>query len=191
MDRHLLPHEYDLLLDGETGFGVAPLRAHVRDCPDCAAELEEARAVLAELDRLPHLAPAPLFVDRVMTQVQPFEPWHVALGDAVRRLVPQSRPARALAAAGALSLASLLTVATLWLATRIDLLALVAGLRAERMRATLAAAARDAVGGLLGGGAPDGTLALAAAGIFVLTALGALAGLRRAAVGTGRGEGRG
>ena len=30
--RHLLPDEIDLLLDDEVGFGVAPLKAHVRDC---------------------------------------------------------------------------------------------------------------------------------------------------------------
>ncbi|HZF68630.1 MAG TPA: hypothetical protein VEZ47_11365, partial [Gemmatirosa sp.] len=101
MDRHLLPHEFDVLLDGDSGFGLGPLRAHVRDCAECRAEFEEAQAVLAELDRLPHLAPTPGFADRVMTEVQVFEPWHVALADTVRGFVPTSPAMRAVAAAGA------------------------------------------------------------------------------------------
>ena len=59
MNRHLLPEEIDLLIDGEAGFGVAPLKAHVRRCAECRGELEDARAVLAALDQLPHLAPSP------------------------------------------------------------------------------------------------------------------------------------
>ena len=43
--RHLLPNEIDLLVDGEVGFGVAPLRAHVRECAECHAKLDEAREV--------------------------------------------------------------------------------------------------------------------------------------------------
>ena len=35
--RHLRPDEIDLLLDGEDGFGVAPLRAHVESCSSCQA----------------------------------------------------------------------------------------------------------------------------------------------------------
>ena len=78
MTRHLLPEEFDLLVDAEagldTGFGVAELRAHVRGCGDCAAELDAARAVAAELDALPHFVPSPVFADRVMQEVQVFEP---------------------------------------------------------------------------------------------------------------------
>ena len=122
MNRHLLPEEIDLLVDGEAGFGVAPLRAHVRDCAECAFELEAARALATELDLLPHHAPAPRFADRVMAQVPVFEPWHVALGDAVRRLVPQSTPARILAAAGGLTFA-------------VTLVAAAAGLRAAAVTA--------------------------------------------------------
>ena len=46
--RHLLPEEIDLLLDGEVGFGVQPLRAHVRGCDLCRRELEDARALVRE-----------------------------------------------------------------------------------------------------------------------------------------------
>ena len=44
--RHLLPNEIDLLLDGEVGFGVAPLRAHVDGCEDCQARLARSRKVV-------------------------------------------------------------------------------------------------------------------------------------------------
>ena len=127
MTRHLLPEEFDLLVDAEAGidagFGVAELRAHARACPACAAELEAARAVAAELDALPHFLPSTRFADRVMQDVQVFEPWHVAVGDAARRLVPESRPLRAAAAAGALGSGALLTLVLTWLLARADVLA--------------------------------------------------------------------
>lgn len=96
--RHLLPSEYDLLLDGDAGFGLTPLKGHLRTCEECRAELAERRELLAILEELPHHAPAPRFADRVMTRVQLFEPWHVTLRDSLRGLMPTSGPARALAA---------------------------------------------------------------------------------------------
>ena len=183
MNRHLIPEEMDLLIDGEAGFGLAPLKAHVRQCPECQSELDTAQAVAAELDLLPHFSPAPLFSDRVMQQVQVFEPWHVAVGDALRRLVPQSTPARALAAAGGLTFATLFSLAAVWIMARVDLLALVSGAALDRSQES----ARTALGGfaraLLGEGVPSmgaGVLLLAAAA-FVLTVVGATAGLRAVA----------
>jgi len=44
--RHLLPNEIDLLVDGEAGFGVAPLRAHVAECDDCPALVRHLRSVI-------------------------------------------------------------------------------------------------------------------------------------------------
>jgi hypothetical protein len=55
-----------------------------------------------------------------MAQVQVFEPWHVALRDSALRLVPQSRPARALAAGGALTSGLLLTAAIIAMIGRLD-----------------------------------------------------------------------
>src|SRR5579871_5571050 len=81
--RHLLPDEIDQLLDGETGFGVAPLQAHLRDCEQCQAAFEEQREVVEALEHLPRLAPSPEFASRVMAQVQIYEPWHVAARDSV------------------------------------------------------------------------------------------------------------
>ncbi len=180
MDRHLLPEEIDLLIDGEAGFGVAPLKAHARQCAECQAELETARLVAGELDLLPHFSPAPLFADRVMQQVQVFEPWHVAVGDAVRRLVPQSTPARVLAAAGGLTFATVFSLMAVWVLARVDLLALVSGLALERSQQTAQGALGSFARTLMGEGAPAvgaGVVAMAIA-VFVLTALGATAGLR-------------
>jgi Tfp pilus assembly protein PilN len=185
VNRHLLPDEIDLLLDGEAGFGVAPLRAHVRRCPECQSELETARAVAAELDDLPHFTPSSLFADRVMQQVQVFEPWHVALLDSLRRFVPQSRPARALAAAGGLSIASVLTVALLWVAARIDILTLIGSGALDRVRAALLAAGGNAVATAVGD--PSQSVLSTGMGVaivgtaFVLSLVVAAAGLRLAA----------
>ena len=52
--RHLLPNEIDLLVDGEAGFGVAPLRAHILECSDCRERLEDARVVVDALESLPY-----------------------------------------------------------------------------------------------------------------------------------------
>ena len=90
-DRHLRPDEFELLLDGEEGFGVAPLRAHVRSCTSCQAELEEARELMVALDTLPDFAPSAGFSDRVMSQVQVFEPWHAAALTTARQFVPKTR----------------------------------------------------------------------------------------------------
>ena len=110
MERHLLPEEIDLLLDGEVGFGTPPLKAHVRSCAACSHELESARALVRQLEHLPHIAPSPLFASRVLSRVQLFVPWHVALLDSMRGLVPQSRGLRVAAAAMFEIVATALTV---------------------------------------------------------------------------------
>jgi hypothetical protein len=190
VNRHLLPDEIDLLLDGEAGFGVAPLRAHVRQCPECLAELEAARLVVAELEALPHLAPSPLFAERVMQQVQVFEPWHVALLDNARRFVPQSRPARVLAAAGALSVTSVLTVAILWLGARLDILTMLGGTAMERMQAAARGMLGDVIASALGAPAEgllrSGTGVALLATTFILAIILAAAGLRAVAASSAR-----
>ena len=185
--RHLLPDEIDLLLDDEAGFGVAPLKAHVRRCAECRAELEDARAVLAALDQLPHLAPSPLFAERVMQQVTVFEPWHVAALNSARRLVPRSSPARAVAALGGLSAAVILTVASIWMVARLDILVFVAGVAIERARTAMLGAVSGAITATLGepalallgaGGGMGAALVLSA---FLASLVLAVAGLRVAA----------
>jgi hypothetical protein len=185
--RHLLPEEFDLLVDAEagldTGFGVAELRAHARGCPACAAELDDARSVAAELDALPRFAPSPVFTDRVMRDVQVFEPWHVALGDTVRRLVPESRPVRVAAGAGALASAALLTLVFTWLVARADVLAFTGDEALTRFRTALWSGLGDLAASLLGDAVrtAPGALVVGAAVVFVATLALAAAGLRAAA----------
>jgi hypothetical protein len=182
--RHLLPNEIDLLVDEETGFGVQPLREHVRDCTDCRARLEEARQVMAVLAEVPQFAPRVGLADRVMTRVPVFVPWHVAARDAVSQWVPASGPARALAATLVAVAGSLITGLTLWIATRGDLLAMVTGLVGEEARSAVTNVAGELVLALFG---PQflnavqqvGPLGVAlAAGGFVLASIGTVFGLR-------------
>ena len=48
--RHLLPEEIDLLVDQEVGFGVGPLKAHIRECAECRTRVDEARFVVESID---------------------------------------------------------------------------------------------------------------------------------------------
>jgi hypothetical protein len=185
--RHLLPNEIDLLVDGEAGFGVAPLRAHIEECDDCRERLEDARFVVDALESLPHFAPDARLADRVMAQVPVFVPAHVAAQDAVRRWLPQWGPARVAAAAVATSVAGALTLALVWLATRGDVVVFVSEMLGDRLRSAVGGAARDLALALLG---PQTLAALQGTGAvgvsllllgFVLTAAGTVAGIRRLA----------
>jgi len=141
MTRHLLPDEIDQLLDGEVGFGIAPLEAHVRDCETCRAELETGRQLVASIEHLPRLAPAPAFTERVMAQVNVYEPWDVAARDTVarwvERLVPSSRPVRIAAGALGLSVATVLSLACVWLVSHLDAVFFVSSLVRTRARDVL------------------------------------------------------
>jgi hypothetical protein len=185
--RHLLPNEIDLLVDGEAGFGVAPLRAHILECDDCRARLDDARVVVDALESLPHFAPDARLADRVMAQVPVFVPAHVAARDSVRRWLPTSSAARVAAVTIGTTMAGALTVAMLWLATRGDAVLFVSGLLGDRVRAAVAGAMRDLAVALLGETALTALQATGAVGTsllvlgFLLTALGTIAGIRRLA----------
>jgi hypothetical protein len=122
--RHLLPDEIDQLLDGEVGFGVAPLQAHLRECEQCRAAYEAEREVVEVLEHLPRLTPSPEFESRVMAQVQIYEPWHVAARDTLlgwlRPLKPRSQPVRLALSGLGLSVAALVSVASIWLVAHAD-----------------------------------------------------------------------
>jgi hypothetical protein len=148
--RHLLPNEIDLLVDGEGGFGLAPLRAHVRDCSACRAELGEAQRLARGLEELPHFAPSVGLAGRVMAQVPVFVPWHVAAQDTVARWMPESRRLRVAALAVGTSAATLLTVAALWVVTQADLLALTLWLAGERVRELAGDSLRELAAALFG-----------------------------------------
>lgn len=174
-DRHLRPDEIELLLDGEEGFGVAPLRAHVRSCITCGQELERARELMVALDMLPDFAPSVNFSDRVMSQVQVFEPWHAALARSVEQLVPATRPARIVAGVMAATMAGLTTAGFSWAVARADMALILTQLGAEGVRGQIVAATSDLATTVLGepglSAIRTGTPVLAAAAIGGFVAL--------------------
>ena len=186
--RHLLPNEIDLLVDGEAGFGVAPLRAHILECDDCRERLEDARVVVDALEALPHFVPDSRLTDRVMSQVPVFVPAHVAARDSVRRWLPQSPAARVAAVAVASSVAAMLTVAMVWLGMQGDAVIFITGLLGDRVRSTVVSAARDVAVALLGDSALAALQSTGAFGAsllllgFLLAAVGTIAGIRRLAL---------
>lgn len=192
MNRHLLPEEIDQLLDGEVGFGTAPLKQHVRTCPECRAELESARVLVDQLEQLPRFTLSPRFTEEVMQRVHVYVPWHVALADSARAFIPQQRRWRAAAWTGVGVLASVLLVGALWIATRLDAVLFVVELGVDRVRAAGAWALSSLVVSLFGDTAAQALSASGAAGIAVallvtvLTALLAVGALRMVVVGARR-----
>jgi hypothetical protein len=182
--RHLLPNEIDLLLDGETGFGVQPLREHVGGCADCRARLDEARDVVSALSEVPLLAPRMGMADRIMSEVPVFVPWHVAARDAVAQWIPASPAARALAAVLVAVVGSLISGLTLWAATRGDMLATMTVVVGEQARSSISDAAGNVVVALFGPQVIGAVQQLGAMGIalagggFVLASLATVFGLR-------------
>jgi hypothetical protein len=184
LDRHLRPDEIDLLLDTEVGFGVQPLRAHVRECITCQAELDRARDVLFVLEDLPHFAPSADFANRVMKQVQVFEPWHVAARNSVRRFVPDSAPARVAAGVAAAASTTVVVSGGLWALNRADMGLLLANVGLEEARVAVDAAISDVILAAVGqvgleAWAAGGPVVAVTAGAGFLVAAGAvMAGLR-------------
>ncbi len=149
-ERHLRPDEFELLLDGEEGFGVAPLRAHVKTCVSCQLEYEQARLLMITLDTLPDFAPSRLFADRVMSQVQVFEPWHAAALTTAKQFVPATRPARVAAGLGAALSAGVLTASITWAVARADIAVLLAQVGLEKFRDQAEAAFSDVLSTIIG-----------------------------------------
>ena len=176
--RHLLPNEIDLLVDGEVGFGVAPLRAHLRECAECEAKVDEAREVAMALEELPHLAPSTLFSERVMSQVQVFEPWHVAARDSLARLVPRSTPARAAAVVFGSGAAIVLASLSVWIAGRLDILAFLSGTAVQRSREVITSLVEGVIGTAFGPAALSFVRGTGSVGLIIATlALAGAAGI--------------
>jgi len=192
INRHLLPDEIDLLVDGDVGFGVAPLRAHVRQCAECRARVDEALVVVNALEELPHLAPSSLFSDRVMAEVQVFQPWHVAARDSVARFVPRSLPARIAAGALGAVAASVLGLVSVFIGSRLGMLTFLSGTAVQRGREVVTAVAEGLVGAAFGPVALGVFRAMGTIGLLLSTfvlALGAVAaiyGVRRLATASSR-----
>ncbi len=195
IDRHLLPNEIDLIVDGDVGFGVAPLRAHLRSCGECRTRVDDAREIVAALEELPHLAPSSLFSDRVMAQVQVFEPWHVAARNGLRSFVPRSIPARAAAAIGGVAATVMLGIFSFFAATRFDLVAFATSAAVTRSRGIIASVVETVVGATLGPTALEfiratGALGLATSLLALLVlATVAILGVRRLALASSRRSG--
>ena len=190
--RHLLPNEIDLLVDGDVGFGVAPLRAHLRECAECQAKVDEGREIAIALEELPHLAPSALFSERVMSQVQVFEPWHVAARDSLARLVPRSTPARAAAALFGSAAALVLGSLSIWIAARLDILAFLSGTAVQRGREVVTSLVEGVIGAAFGPAAlgfvhGTGSIGLSIATLALAGAAGgAVMGVRRLASASSR-----
>jgi hypothetical protein len=186
--RHLLPDEIDLLLDDEVGFGVTPLKTHIRDCADCRARVEEARFVVESLEDLPHFAPSHTFADRVMAQVPVFVPWHVAARESIARWLPQSRTARVAVGGLATSVAAVLTIAILWVTTQTDVLVLATGAAGDQLQRLVFEAGRAILATVFGDQMfaiiqRTGTVGITVALVGLLAAAGAaVAGLRALAL---------
>ena len=182
--RHLLPNEIDLLVDGETGFGVQPLREHVAACPDCRARLAEAQDVVSTLSAVPLLSPRMGLADRVMSQVPVFVPWHVAARDTLREWMPASPAARVLAATLVAVVGTLISGLTIFIAMRDDILATLTAAVGEQARSSFADALGNVVVALFGPqvvGAVQqlGPMGIAlAGGGFLLASLATVLGLR-------------
>lgn len=188
--RHLLPNEIDLLLDEESGFGVQPLRAHVRGCPDCRARMDSAESVAAALAQIPLIAPRYGMADRVMSQVPIFVPWQVSARDSVVQWIPTGRVARLTAAVVVGVAGTLVSGLTLWIASRGDLVAMATGLAGEGAQVAAADAAGDLIVAVFGPQVVTVVQQLGALGVwlamggFAVAALATVFGLKRVAAST-------
>lgn len=182
--RHLLPDEIDLLLDDEVGFGVTPLKTHLRDCEECRVRVESARFAVDVLEDMAHFAPSHTFADRVMSQVPVFVPWHVTAMDTAKQWLPRSSSARLAVGALATSAASMLTVGMLWLGSQTDVVALATGVAGDQVRGLAYTASRELLSAVFGDQMfaiiqSTGRFGIAASLIGLATAAaGTVAGLR-------------
>ena len=190
--RHLLPDEFETLLDGDADEATSALRDHVEACAECRAELAKRNELTRTLDHLKHHGPAPLFSYRVMSHVQVFEPWHVALRDFVKRLIPRTKAARWVAGVTAAAMAMVLTVAGVWAALNTESAWFFAEVGVKRMRGAFLSSVRgliesafgqDALSAVEGAGAIGSIIAIS---IVVAVILIAAVGFRVAAVASRR-----
>jgi len=162
-------------------------------CTSCGSELDKARELMVALDTLPDFAPSSAFADRVMSQVQVFEPWHVSAADAARRWLPASRSARAIGLATASVLALVVSIGAVWMAVRLDAFLFFFDLAGQRARSAVFDSVGSAIASTFGATAVDalraggttavigitGFLAMVVLAAFGLRALVATARRRR------------
>jgi hypothetical protein len=171
VNRHLLPTEIHLLVDGDGGFGLAELAAHAEQCAACRARVADARLVALALEALPHTKPALGFADRVMQRVEVYQPWYVAVWDSAERLVPASVPLRRAAIAMLAAGSVVVTGAAVWGVTQAEAVALALAPWLAQGQTAVASVAGDALGALFG----ESAAALLRGGSVVTVALGGVA----------------
>lgn len=187
MNRHLLPNEIDLLVEGDAGFGAPALRAHLEGCDACRERFEDELFVVQLLEELPHAVPDAAFADRIMAEVPAFVPLHVAAHDTLARWLPRTPAARLAGAVAIALMGALVSAALLWLASRADAAVFATQFVSDRLRnAAVSGAGRlaaaifgDALVAVLRTSGAVGTVLLVAG--FPLAALGTVAALRRLA----------
>src|SRR5262245_48615781 len=139
---------------------------------------------------MPLIAPRYGLADRVMSQVPVFVPWHVAARDSVTQWIPASPGLRLLAASLIGVAGTLISGATLWVATRGDLVSVVTGLAGEGAQVAAANAAGDLLVAVFGPQVVTvvqqlGPIGIGvAAGGFALSSLATVFGLKRVAATT-------
>jgi len=131
-----------------------------------------------------------------MAQVPVFVPWHVAARDTVRetarRWMPASRPARIAAIGLAASVASVLTVAILWVATQTELVTFATSIASSRLREIVMNNGREVLLALFGTQTVALVTQAGAIGLllllggFIVIAAGTAMGLRTLAVASSR-----
>jgi hypothetical protein len=153
----------------------------------CRTELENQQQLVTTLEQMPHFTPSPLFAYRVMRKVEVFEPWYVTALNHIRRFVPRSRPARVFAATLGVVVAMALTAAGVWMASRLDAVAFLAGVALERTRGVGTQVVNGFVSSALGSSPVSGEsgLALTIAGFIAAVAVSAF-GLRAIAAASRR-----
>jgi hypothetical protein len=190
--RHLLPDEIDLFLEDEAGASAPGLVAHIAECSECREQVEDARFVIRELERLPRLAPSHRFADAVMQEVSVIVPWHVALRDTVVRYLPATPAARAAALAVASLSAAVLSGGLIWLLSQSNVPVALTSVAESQLRDLLLNSGARVVSVVFGEEAlamlaRSGTAGLAAllAGLIAATT-GAVASLRAIALAANR-----
>jgi hypothetical protein len=150
--RHLLPEEFDQLLENEedSGADVSRLREHLSLCAACHKEFRSLQRIVGTLENLPYVAPNPLLAERVMTGVKVTRSWYVNARDLALRMVPKSRGSRAGFAVVGAAGAAVTTLLAMWAAQRTDAVLFLAALTAEQAKGAMLSGARTAGMSFLG-----------------------------------------
>ncbi len=153
--RHLLPEEFDQLLEGEEregeiGVDMSRLREHLTQCEACHKELHSLQRIVGTLENLPYVTPTPLLAERVMTGVKVTRSWYVTARDLALRMVPKSRGSRIGLAVVGTAGAAVTTLLAMWASQRTDAVLFLAALTADRTKDAVLTGARTAGMSFLG-----------------------------------------